>query len=391
MRRDAALADRRHEVRAAAQAWRRAGAIDDATLRTIEAAYPDDRSRLGPAFRATAFLLGIVALSACMGVIGMVTNRSEAFGVACLVFAVLLAVATEVLVGPLRRSDSGIETATALLSVLYALVGSGFLLEKALGSERQLLAVLLALGATLAAPASARWGSPVLALVAGACGLLFLARLPGGRLLWVLAAPLAAPLLLRTSESQVLPPSHRRSLQWVLVLALCAFYLAVHVGSLDFRWLEWLAEFREAQPLSAAWLRPLSSLATALVPVAVFGFAIATRRTYLMDLGIVLAVASLVTLRFYVHVAPLWLVLIAAGTGALLVTLAVRRLLASGRHGERGGFTAEPLFTDSKKRHAVEVLGAMATLGPAASAAREDRGLTPGGGRYGGGGATSDF
>ncbi len=391
MRRDAALADRSHEVRTAARGWRQAGAIDDVTLRAIETAYPDDRSRLGPAFRTVAFVFGLLALNAFFGVIGLLTSGSFGFGAACLVFAVLLLTATEILVGPLKRADSGIESATALLSVIYALVAFGLLLEKALGSERALVTVLLAVGAVLAALASARWGSPGLALLAGAFGFLFLARLPGGRLLWMLAASLAVPLLLSASESRVLPPSQRRALRWVLVLGLCAFYLAVHVGSLDFRWLEWLADSGEDRGAAAAWPRPLSILATALTPVAILASAIVTRRGYLVDLGILLAVASLATLRFYVHVAPLWLVLIGAGVAALLITLTVRRLLASGRDGERCGFTAEPLFADPRRRHAVEVVGAMATLAPAAPAAREEGGLTPGGGRYGGGGATSDF
>ena len=116
-----------------------------------------------------------------------------------------------------------------------------------------------------------------------------------------------------------------------------------------------------------------------------------------MNLGIVLGVASLVTLRFYVHVAPVWVVLVASGAAALLATLAVRRLLASGPGGERDGFTAEPLFEDRARRHATEIVGTMAAFAPRATAVpadgRPDAGrLEPGGGRYGGEGraATSE-
>jgi hypothetical protein len=378
----------------AARGWRRAGAIDDATLASIEAAYPDDRGRLGPMFRAVAFVLGLLALNAFFGVIGMASSSSGGFGAACLVFSLLLVVATEILVGPFKRADSGIESATALLSVVYALVAIGFLLEKALPETQ--IGALLAAAAILGVLGSARWGSPLLALVAGSCALVFLARLPSGRLLWMLAAAVAAPLCLRASESFALPPVHRRSFQLGLVLALGAFYLAVHLGSWDHRWLEWLAEFRDDGVASATGVRPLSILATALVPVAVLAFGVATRRAYLMSLGIVLGVASLVTLRFYVHVAPVWVVLVASGAAALLVTLAVRRLLASGPGGERAGLTAEPLFEDPARRHATEVVGTIATFAPGATSVpaegRSEAGpLEPGGGRYGGGGATSDF
>jgi hypothetical protein len=395
VRTEAALADRRHEVRLAARGWRRAGAVDDATLASIESAYPDDRSRLGPAFRAVAFVLGLLALNAFFGVIAIASGSSGGFGAACLVFSLLLIAATETLVGPLRRADSGLETATALLSVVYAVVALGFLLAKSL-PESALIGVLLAAAAVLGALGSARWGSPLLAFVAGVCAFVFLARLPSGRLLWLLAAAVAVPLLLRASESAGLPPAHRSSCRLGVVMALCASYVAVHLGSLDFGWLEWLAEFRDKGIAGAAWVRPLSILATALVPVAVLGFGVATRRVYLVSLGILLGVASLVTLRFYVHVAPAWMVLVASGAAALGVTLGVRRLLAAGPGAERGGFTAEPLFGDPKRRHAAEVVGTVAAFAPPAAAVpgggtSRPGPLEPGGGAFGGGGATSDF
>jgi hypothetical protein len=391
MRPEAALADRRRDVVQAARAWRRAGAIDEATLAAVVAAYPDDRARLGPVFRSVAFVAGLLALNALLGVIGIASHGARGFGAACLVFALLLAGATELLVGPLKRADSGIETATALLAVVYAVVAFGCLFEGALGSDRTFVAALLAVGLSLSALGSARWGSPLLALGAGVFGLVLLARLPAGRLLWILAAALAAPLLLRASESRRFPPAHRRSFQVGLVAALCAFYLASHLGSWDHRWLEWLADFRDDQSAPRPWLRPLSILATATLPALVLGFAVVTRRAWLIDLGIVLGVVSLVTLRFYVHLAPLWVVLTVSGLAALAGALLLRRYLVSGAQAERAGFTAEPLFEDPARRHAAEMVGAMVTFSPAARDVRDDSVLEPGGGRFGGGGATGDF
>jgi hypothetical protein len=98
-----------------------------------------------------------------------------------------------------------------------------------------------------------------------------------------------------------------------------------------------------------------------------------------VNLGILLGVASLVTLRFYVHVAPAWMVLVASGAAALGVTLGVRRLLAGGHDGARGGFTAEPLFGDPTRRHATEIVGTVAAFAPPAAAepAAARRGRTP--------------
>ena len=391
MRPDAARADRRHEVGQAARAWRRAGAIEEVTLASVVAAYPDDRARLGPVFRSVAFVAGLLALNAFFGVIAIASHGAKACGAACLVFALLLAGATELLVGPLKRADSGIETATALLAVVYAVVAFGFLFERELGSERTFIAALLAVAATLSALGSARWGSPLLAFAADVCGLVLLARLPAGRLLWLLAAAIAAPLLLRGSESGRFPPAHRRSFQVSLAVALCAFYLAAHLGSWDHRWLEWLVDFRDDPAVPLPWLRPLSILATATIPAVVLACAVVTRRAWLIDLGIVLGVVSLVTWRFYVHLAPLWVVLTVSGLAALAGALLLRRYLAGGAQAERAGFTAEPLFADPARRHAAEMVGALVTFSPAARVVRDDGALEPGGGRFGGGGASGEF
>ncbi|HXY41099.1 MAG TPA: hypothetical protein VEQ10_15610 [Vicinamibacteria bacterium] len=391
MREEAKRADRHREVRTAARAWRRAGAIDQATLAAIEAAYPDDRARLGPVFRTLAFVFGVLALDAFFGVIALATHGRYEFGVACLFFAVALVAATEVLTGPLKRADSGIETATALLSVVWALVGMGVLLESTLDSERELLPLLLGAGALLAGAGSVRWGSPVLAAVASASIFLLLGQSPGGRALWVLVALLAVPLLIRGGESAAFPPSHRRSLQVGLVLAITALYLATNLVSWDRHWLESLA-VPGASPAPGPALRPLAVVLTALVPLLVLAFAVATCRVLLVDVGVLLGVASLVTLRAYVHLVPVWAVLAGSGAAALVAVLGLRRWLASGAGGERGGFTAEPLFEDAGRRRSAEMVGALVTLGPQPAARpAEAPGMRPGGGQYGGGGATGEF
>ena len=174
------------------------------------------------------------------------------------------------------------------------------------------------------------------------------------------------------------------------MVALFAFYLASHLGSWDHRWLEWFVDFRDDRAGPRLLAAPAVDPGDRVVP-AVLGFAVVTRRACLVDLGIVLGVVSLVTLRFYVHVAALWVVLCVSGLAAWLVALCVRRYLVHGAQAERAGFTAEPLFEDPARRHAAEMVGAMVTFSPAARVVRDDSELRPGGGRFGGGGATGDF
>ena len=105
MREDAALADRRFEVREAARGWRRAHAIDEAALARVYAASPEDRSRLGLIFRLLVFGFTIMAANSCFGGFGLViATAGEHAGAALLtLFGVALVAATEYQLGPLRR------------------------------------------------------------------------------------------------------------------------------------------------------------------------------------------------------------------------------------------------------------------------------------------------
>jgi hypothetical protein len=392
MRADAALADRAHEVRIAARAWQRVGAIDRETLKAIEARYVDDRARLGPVFRFLAFGFGLVAVNACLGLLGLALEPARTgFGWIAVFWGVVLLGATELLVGPLKRADSGVEVATALMAVGCLSVGCVAIASHDF-SRRGSVVLFLAVAALLCALGTARWAFSFLAVGAVVCAFLLLARLPAGRLFWALGAAALTPLLLAGSESSRLPPSERRCCRAALFLTLVAFYIALHVGSWDGHAIEWLGMFRDVGVSPPRSLRALSIFATAIVPVAILGFGIATRRTSLIHPGILLAVASIVTLRFYVHVAPVWVVLAASGAAALGVALALRRLLASGPGKERAGFTAEPLFEDPRRRQAAEMVAVVASLAPGARTIPEDHGrFEPGGGGSGGGGASSDF
>jgi len=115
-----------------------------------------------------------------------------------------------------------------------------------------------------------------------------------------------------------------------------------------------------------------------------------SRRTFLIDTGIALTALSLVTLRHYVHLAPLWVVLTLSGAALVVLALAVERTLRRAPGGEVAGFTAEPLFADERRMHALEVVPVAAAFTAAPGQPGEDKGLG-GGGRFGGGGAGEKF
>jgi hypothetical protein len=392
VREDAAAADRRHAVREAARAWHRAGVIDEATRTSIEAAYPDDRVRLGPAFRVLVFLFTVVAVSALFGLFGLFVGSAGERGGATLLllFGLALAAVTEVQTGPLRRAQGGTEAATAFLAVGYLYAGLLWLLYQTGVRGDTWLNIILAVAAVVCGAAAYRWGYTLLA-AAAACALFTLAaRVPFGRFVWIVLGAALAPVLARAGEKAAWPPAHRDSLRAVAAVSLVFLYLAVHIGSWDGRVVEWISGTQSRAPYLAAWRRA-AILATALVPVATLGWGVRTRRRWLIGLGAAGVVASLVTLRFYVHVAPLWVALLAGGVALLAVAATLRRYLESGEGGERAGLTADPLFTEGEGARALELAVGAATLTPEARPAEPAPELRPGGGRYGGGGAGGSY
>ena len=393
MRADAALAERRHEVREAALGWQKAGAIDQGTLQKIVAAHPDDRSRLGPVFRVLVFCFTMVAVSGLFGIFGLAAavGGRDAMGVVLLLFGGALVVATEFQIGTLRRTQGGTESATAFLGSCYLLGGLFWILVEVLKPGEDASITLGLIGAaTVLALAAYRWGYVLFAGASAAALFALLARGPFGRVSWVAAGLMLAPLFLEGADSASLPPAHRRCCNALVVVSLVFLYVAVHIGSWDLGVVEVLTGHWSQGTDARAALRPAFVIATALVPVATLVWGIATRRRLLINLALVGILSAIVTLRVYVHVAPLWVALLAGGALAMGIALAVRRLLDSGPGHERGGFTAEPLFGDPERRSALEIAASVASLSPAARPV-ERPGFEGGGGQFGGGGASGQF
>lgn len=374
------------EVRGAARSWREAGAIDAATLHKIEAAYPDSRPRLAAAWRVLIFFLVSVAVNAVFFGVAMVGR--EAVTALAIVFGVLLAIATEVLrVTPL--SGNGSDAASSFWAILYVLVGVALLgMETLRAQAESLITVVQALAVVLCAAACVHWGYAVYGGFAAAAFFLLLGRLPAGRLWWVLGGAVLTAIA-QAHLDRAYPPPLRRAVGVVLAVSAAALYVAVNPYSLDHRWIEDLrSDYSPAGP-GLEVLGVFAAAAAAIVPAVFLWWGIRSRRILLLDLGLVFAAASLVTLRFYVHLAPLWVILTLAGAALVLAALWVNRFLRQAPGGERGGFTAAPLYS-SRRADTLQAAAVVAGFtGPSTPPRSGD--LSTGGGRFGGGGASGEF
>jgi hypothetical protein len=376
VRAEAARADRHHAVRAAADGWRRAGAIDETTLRAIVAAYPDDRNRLGLGLRilaGCAAFLGAGALSALLG------SFFHQGAILSLGLAVLFTVATEFQVGPLRRAQAGAEYATALLAATSAgLASMPSFLESSVSRTFVVFALVFAVAAW-------RWGYALFAAGAAIFLLLACGTVASGRPLWFAMGLVALPMILKTARSQRWPPAHRRSFTAVGLVFLVGGYVSANVYSVDHRWIEGLGERGETS--AVAWASRMAIAGTLLIPPIVLGLGLRLRDRWLLVAGAVFTAASIATLRHYHPVGPWWLSLIIGGAACIALAVALRRWLDAGPGRERFGFTAEPSFEDRKMLEAAQAAATLVAMSPDPRVAPDAR-FTGGGGRSGGGGAT---
>lgn len=389
MNRAAAQADRFQQIRAAARAWERAGAIGATVRAAIESRFPDDRVRLGPALRALAFLFTLLGMFFLVGFVGFAISLDLKFlGPFLLVCGVVLVAATEWQVGPLRRAQGGTETATAVAGAFCLIVGCLWWLDTGLHLKpAHFETAAWSVAGLILAAAAWRWGGVLFALGAAVCPFGLAMQTGHARLLLAVGGLVLLAVGLAGETSMRLCPDHRNCAKALQVVAAFALYVAVHIVSWDMGILE---SFRSQQH-SASALRPVFIVATALLPVGLLALAIAWRRRLLLALGALTLVASLATIRFYFHVAPPWVVLMGAGAACLGLARLLERWLAQGRERQRGGFTADPLFDDERRQRVLEVAVAAAQAGSPSPARAETDAFKGGGGDSGGGGATTSF
>jgi len=392
MRPESVTWERAAEVREAAQGWRRVEAIDAPTEQAIREAYPDPCITPSAVWRVlTAGMVTAVFL--CTFGALLLAFRTDQLGlqVLMLLFAGASLVATEVLEVSPQSARRGAAGATAFWGILFLLVGfSLFLLDTVRVRYDDAIDAVLIASLLAWAVGSWRWGSPLFAVLSAISFFLFLGRFPYGRVLWGLIGAVLAGLAARWLDEASWAPSHRRGAAILVVAGILAAYAVVNTYSFDARVLEDLGRSAAARVAPSPSLFVFAALATAVVPLVVLMWGVRSRRTFVLDTGVVLLALSLVTLRHYVHLAPLWVILTLSGAALVVLALAVERALRRAPGGEIAGITADPLFADERQQRALQIVPVVAAF-TAPAAAPEEKGFAGGGGRFGGGGAEEKF
>lgn len=394
MRPEAVAWERAAEVREAADGWLRAGAIDRVTHEAIGNAYPDPCVRPSAVWRIlTAVMVSAVLLCALGAVWIAIQPGAAGLSMLFFVFTGASLIATERLEASPRLARRGAAGATAFWASVFCLAGLALFLHEYLRirSDAALEAVLLASFLVWGAGCW-RWGNPVFAGVSAISLLLVLGRVPLGRVLWVLAGTALAGLAARRMDDAAWAPSRRRAAVVVVVTAVAAVYVAINVYSLDVGVLEELRRLGRMPTAPPRGFFVVAAVATVVLPLVVLAWGWRARRMFLLDTGIVLLALSLVTLRHYVHLAPLWVVLIVSGAALIALALAAERALRRGPGGERAGFTADALFSDERRQQLLQTVPVVGAFTPAAPpAAVDEPGFAGRGGTFGGGGASEKF
>lgn len=391
MRAEIAALERAAAVREAVRGWRTAGMIDGPTEEAIGREFPDPRVRPSLVWRVLTFLLATVIV---LGMLFAVVLRGVG-GLTGMAFLLLIAggalvAATEAQEQSPALARRGGAGATAFWAGVFLTGAAVYFLGKVFRiPDEPGFQLSLAVSGLVWGAASWRWGSAVFALFSSLSLFLLLARLPHGRLLWVAVGAALAAFAWRRLDEPSWPPPHREGAAALLVVGLAAVYVATNFWSVE----AWSIE--RLRP-GFAWTGPprvalaAALIATALMPLAVLAWGIRTRRVFLIDTGALLLLLSLVTLRRYVPIAPLWGVLSVLGAVLLGLALWLERWLSRGAGKERGGFTAEPLFADETRARLLQAIPVAVTLPPETPPPPE-KGFTPGGGSFGGGGASERF
>jgi len=373
-------------VRDAVTGWKRSGIIDEAAVAAIAARYPDDRISRSGVWRVVIFLFVWVIASAAMGIAFAVLRPGEHAGaVLAILFGGALAVATEIEQGVMRLDGTGAEGATSLLAATSIIIGAVILFDQGPPEVRFLRGLLLS--AAIWGAASWRWGFPAYAFFSAVS--LFLALSATGsapRASWIVAA-VAVVFLSAAWRRRRLAPPHRTAWETVTGTALAALYAAFNLYSYDHGWIEALRPGSRPSIPVFPGARTLAAAATAILPILLLVPGLIRRRRLLVDLGLVFGALSLVTLRAYVHLGPLWALLCASGAALILIAAATERVLAR----ERGGWTAESLSGHEERDLAATAFGTAVVLSPDARPVPATAEFKPGGGAYGGGGASGEF
>ncbi|MEJ2698855.1 MAG: hypothetical protein P8Z70_04230, partial [Desulfuromonadales bacterium] len=141
---------------------------------------------------------------------------------------------------------------------------------------------------------------------------------------------------------------------------------------------------------AVSWSDPVCAVLTALFPAAALILGILRRDRALLWYAVFAGTASLLTLKYFLHLGYLAEEVTAAGLVLAGLAFALLHWLRSGADRRRGAFTAETLLEPRLYGLDAEALAAMQPLAPSPKAPAAE-GFRPGGGSFGGGGASGGY
>ena len=192
---------------------------------------------------------------------------------------------------------------------------------------------------------------------------------------------------LRRRES--LPRGYLWCLETIRLAALAGIYLDVNLYAHRLLWPNWLGWRPGAG--GAPWIDLCCAVFTALLPAIALALGIFRRDRALLWYAILAGTASILTLKYFFHLGYLAEEVTAAGLALTGLAFGLLHWLRSGADRCRGAFTAEPLLEPRLYGLDAEALAAMQPLAPTPAKTPVAEGFHPGGGSFGGGGASGGF
>jgi hypothetical protein len=368
--------------------WCASGLITEAQRDRMLPELQVDLRRTNKFLRITLFVFGLMILQSIAGLLAISIGSSEEFvaGVLCGLVAAASFWITNLLVTQYHLYRFGIEEAGAVASII--LTGVAAALLSTLGTDRVndvsfTIALVTAAGVSFAL--FRRFGyvyGAVIAMLLAAAA----AFVPGQS---DIAHRLAAAILLvvcfaaarsaRERHGHVFPGD---SYGIIEAAAWIGLYLVINLQVS-----EWLSSPEDRTPFY--WI---TYILTWLMPAAGLWIAIHDRHRMLLDVNIVMAIVTLMTNKAYLGTPRQPYDPVAFGVLLIVIAIGVRRWLASGADGSRGGYIAERLLASEKER--LGVVGTISVIhqGPVAEpAAAPEPPPVGGGGRSGGAGASGTF
>ena len=396
-----AAGEGRVQVVEEASRWEKAGLVSPAQAAAVRERYRPELARVNLFIRILLALFTAVGMVALVALPAVILDVEEVgIAVLFLLFALLGAwVADRRLIHGRRLYRCGAEEMLLFLAVGFLALAVGIPAHE-WGRSAERLGWIAAHGIALtgATVLAARYGYALAAL--GAVGALagfplhLAAALHWHQPEW---ARVVLFLLLGTAgiwahrrlgRRKNLPRSTIWCLETVRIAALAGLYLDVNLYAHRLLWKNWLVSTPPAGTVS--WSDPVCAALTVLLPAAALFLGIVRRDRALLWYSVFAGTVSILTLKYFLHLGYLAEEVTASGLVLAGLVFGLLHWLRTGADRCRGAFTAEPLLEPRLYGLDAEALAAIQPLAPTAKAPGPE-GFRPGGGSFGGGGASGGY